>query len=721
MLSDDEKARMQSCLRTLREAMPGFASRRSQLIMMAEVAHALSALGDGKEGLADAAQRIAVIEAGTGTGKTLGYLLPAIVLARSRGLSVVVSSSTVALQEQLMTKDLPALQQYLPLAFSCALAKGRRRYACPAKLLRLDLQRPVAVLEAAASPGAVPPQAPSRPLRLEGRLAKAFEGGTWSGDRDDWCDPIPEGLWHRISTDSEGCLGPRCEEFGRCPFQAARQRVKEADVVVANHDLLLAALDMEPGLLLPDPARTLFVLDEAHGLPDKAAARGASRHAVLAAHRWVEDAALVADHAGRELRLDAPLAVAVGKQGRRLCGALEELHGALSRRYPAHGPSPIHRFAHGALPSDIHGAGASLHAWATALRDALGALRDAALGRARQDAVAAQPHVAALGACLGSIEHLTATWECMLRPAAEGDPPTARWIEGHGKGGRAAEYHVCAAPISGGHRLRALLWERAGAAVLTSATLQACGSFDLFMEESGLKAWEGVRAISLPSPFDHAAQAELHLPRMRSHPRDAESHTEEVAAMLPALLEVPWGTPSGALVLFASARQMQQVEQALPPPLREQILMQGRVSRREMLAHHRKRIDQGLRSILFGLASLSEGVDLPGAYCTHLVVAKLPFAVPDDPVEQTRREWIEAQGRSAFLERSVPEVGIRLAQAVGRLLRTPEDRGRVTVLDPRLAGTPWGRRLLAGLPPFRRVQGAASGGPSAAAPCGRAA
>ena len=296
----------------------------------------------------------------------------------------------------------------------------------------------------------------------------------------------------------------------------------------------------------------------------------------------------------------------------------------------------------------------------------------------------------------------------------------ARWIERGGKevrAGRTTEFHVCAAPIGGGERLRTLLWDRAGAAVLTSATLQACGSFDLFMEEAGLKAWEGVHALSLPSPFDHAAQAELHLPRMRSHPLDAQAHTEEVAAMLPALLEAQ----AGSLVLFASARQMHQVAHALPEALREQILVQGSTSKRELLARNKARIDKGHRSVLFGLASLSEGVDLPGAYCTHLVVVKLPFAVPDDPVEQTRREWIEAQGRSAFHERSVPEVGIRLAQAVGRLLRTPEDHGRVTVLDPRLASTPWGRRLLAGLPPYRRVRGAAPGLPSDAATVDRSA
>lgn len=165
--------------------MLGFASRRPQLVMMAEVARVLGTLGNGADGLAEAAQRIAVIEAGTGTGKTLGYLLPAIVVARSRGHSVVESSFNVALQEQLVTKDLPARQQHLPLAFSCALAKGRRRYVCPAKLLRLDAQRPVMVLDGVAASTLARPSTPTQPqpqpVRLEGRLAQAFARGVWSG------------------------------------------------------------------------------------------------------------------------------------------------------------------------------------------------------------------------------------------------------------------------------------------------------------------------------------------------------------------------------------------------------------------------------------------------------------------------------------------------------------------------------------------------------------
>src|SRR3990167_4355515 len=593
MLTDAEKSQMQACLRALREAMPDYMSRRGQLVMMAEVAQALGSLGDAEEGLRPPAQRIAAIEAGTGTGKTLGYLLPAIVLARSRGRTVVVSSSTVALQEQLMAKDLPALQRHLPVAFSCALAKGRRRYVCPAKLLRPQAQQPV------VGPGGSPvPHAPAQPVRLEGRLAHAFAGESWSGDRDEWPEPIPDGLWNRLSTDRQGCLGPRCADYARCPYQSARQRCTEAGVGGAHHDLVPAALG--------------------------------------------EEASAVAREAGSSLRLDRGLVEAVENEGQRLGADLAALHATLPQHCAFGDDSEVHRFPHGALPPGIAEAGSRIRGAAAALGGAWGPVGKGGWGRPRQDAVAAQPHVAALGACLGSAEHLAATWDGMLCPVPDGGKPMARWVERGGRTGGTTEYHVCAAPISGGERLRALLWERAGAAVLTSATLQACGSFDLFLEESGLDVYGSVRALNLPSPFDHQAQAEQHLTRMRSHPRDAEAHTQEVAARLPPLLEAQ----AGALVLFASARQMHQVEQALPPALRAEVLMQGTVSKRELLERHRARIDQGQRSVLFGLASLSEGVDLPGAYCTHLIMAKLPFAVPDDPVEQARREWIEAQGRS---------------------------------------------------------------------------
>ena len=183
---------------------------------------------------------------------------------------------------------------------------------------------------------------------------------------------------------------------------------------------------------------------------------------------------------------------------------------------------------------------------------------------------------------------------------------------------------------------------------------------------------------------------------MRTDPRDLALHTQEVMEHLPRLIQT-----RGTLVLFASGRQMRTVHAGLPQALQFRILMQGCASKTELIARHKAAIDRGEVSVIFGLASFAEGVDLAREYCTHVIVAKLSFPVPDTPIEEARREWIERQGRSAFAEVTVPEATMRLAQAVGRLLRTIDDEGVVTCLDRRLVDTGWGRRILKGLPPFQ--------------------
>jgi len=699
MLTEEEKNLMRQCLDAVRRGMPGFTPRQPQLRMMATAAHALAAIGD--PAAREEGAHLAVIEAGTGTGKTLGYLLPALALAHLRGKHLVVASSTVALQEQLLHMDVPALRQCLPFEVRCVVAKGRARYACPARL------------EAGERTGADLPEDPdagaqddapagrASGMRLLGRLAGAFAKGTWSGDRDTWPTAIPDADWRAVSTDRQGCLGSRCPQFKRCPFYLARQEMKDADLIIANHDLLLAAADMEPGSVLPDLADSMLVLDEAHGLPAKVVEHCAARHSLKGAQVWIERAAALAEDATAALRLDRALAEAVATASLALDEQMDALHAVIGEQCRFEGEGTVWRCPHGMLPDRWREIGGGLALAATTMAQALQALREAMVAAAGDRPAQVQVHLSGLGFYLGKVAQVEQTWAWMLREDAPHALPTARWIERHAGAGRAQDYLVCAAPIGGGEKLRALLWERAGAAVLTSATLRACGRFEPFLEESGLSAYPALHRLDVPSPFDYALRATLHIPRLLAHPKDAAAHTREVLERLPALLE----HEPGSLVLFASGRQMREVHGGLPEAFRARVRMQGQVSRQELIAGHRQRVDRGEPSILFGLASLAEGVDLPGDYCTHVVVAKLPFAVPSSPMEQARREWVELQGRSAFMELSVPEVGIRLAQAVGRLLRTREDRGTVTVLDPRLGSTHWGRLLLRGLPPFRIVIG----------------
>ena len=416
---------------------------------------------------------------------------------------------------------------------------------------------------------------------------------------------------------------------------------------------------------------------------------------------WIERAAALAEDAATAFRLDEALKETVTSASLVLDERLDALHAAISEDCHFEGRDAVWRCPHGLLPERWREIGMGLAQAAEAMTRAVQAMREAVVAAVGDRPAQVQAFLTGLGFYLGKLGHVEQTWAWMLSDDVARALPTARWIECHAGAAHAMDYLVCAAPIGGGERLRALLWERTGAVVLTSATLRACGRFEPFLDECGLLAYPALLRLDVPSPFDYARRATLHVPRVKSHPRDAVAHTQEVLERLPALLQ----SEPGALVLFASGRQMKAVYEGLPESFRSRVLMQGQISRPELIARHKQRVDRGESSVLFGLASLAEGVDLPGHYCTHVVVAKLPFAVPSSPMEQARREWVERQGRSAFMVLSVPEVGIRLAQAVGRLLRTDEDSGTVTVFDPRLGNTHWGRQLLRGLPPFRMVVG----------------
>ena len=257
------------------------------------------------------------------------------------------------------------------------------------------------------------------------------------------------------------------------------------------------------------------------------------------------------------------------------------------------------------------------------------------------------------------------------------------------------DVEMVSAPIEPGNILQEVLWQRCYGAVCTSATLTALGRFDRFIERVGLQP--DVSAAVIASPFNYPEVATFHVPAMQSDPRDFDAHTEEVIALIPDLLN----RHVSALVLFTSWRQLNAVISGLPKTLAEGLLVQGEGSKQALLQEHRQRIDEGKSSYLFGVASFSEGLDLPGEYCRHVVIVKLPFSVPDDPVDQAIAEWAEAQGRNAFYEISVPDASLRLVQACGRLIRSEKDYGTISMLDKRIVTQRYGRALIESLPPFR--------------------
>ena len=306
----------------------------------------------------------------------------------------------------------------------------------------------------------------------------------------------------------------------------------------------------------------------------------------------------------------------------------------------------------------------------------------------------AEAWYAAFGAMLGRAEGNLALWQSYAVSGEEDDPPTARWINvlsGNGQSG----FDLRSSPILAASILQEYLWNRAAAVVATSATMTALNSFERFILHSGAPR-SGIYKV-VPSPFDYA-NATLRVPAMACDPTDAAAHTSAIIDMLPGLLE----EEMGSLVLFSSRRQMSDVYEGLTSSWRKRVLLQGDYSKQETLRRHREAVDQDRASIIFGLASFAEGVDLPGKYCSHVVIAKIPFAVPDSPLESALAEWVESQGRNAFMEISVPDAALRLLQASGRLLRTEEDTGTVTLLDRRVVTRRYGTAILDSLPPFRR-------------------
>lgn len=682
MLTHQESTDLGRFIDAVKRALAGYRESEQQRQMMTAVAETFDRCLHGEETCQTDGSNVLVCESGTGTGKTFAYAIPGIVLARSVGKKLVISSSTIALQEQLAAKDLPFLQSCAPWPFEFAVAKGRGRYVCRVRLaLALEAARQVRLDDDSPSCGAA-----EAGLLL--RLSEALEAGRWNGDRDHLEDAVPDALWERLTTDRHGCAGNRCPDFRDCAFYCARQRVKEADVVVANHDLVLSALDTNPGSVLPDSSECFFVFDEGHAITHKIVQHCAERHPIRATYGWAGEVPNVIQTVVHALRLDA----AMHSRAQAACADVMQALGRLwAWIAQAEGwEDGVLRFVHGVVPEELAHAGEGLRTAVEAALEVLADARAEALKRAAESAGLVQALLPELGALIVRGSRVADTWALMLRPDRRGQPPMARWIER-----TADDVVIAASPIDAGERLERALWRRVSAAVVTSATLTAGNTFNLFLHQSGLNRLPAVRTLRLASPFDYRRQARLVVPRMRWSPTDASGHTAEVAAMLPALVA------SGAsLVLFASAQQMQEIHKRMPSDIKAQVLMQGSLSKAAILQRHRERVDEGRVSTIFGLAAFHEGVDLPGDYCTHVVIAKLPFAVPSHPWERARAEWVQRCGRSPFRELAVPEACVRLAQAVGRLIRTHSDCGTVTILDRRVVSCGYGRELLRSLPPM---------------------
>ncbi|KUJ81477.1 ATP-dependent DNA helicase DinG [Microbulbifer flavimaris] len=709
MLSDQQKKSIQSAYSQFL-AGRSLQARYGQKLMVAAIARTLGGIAHDGAGERDRektdGEHICVVEAGTGTGKTVAYLLAAIPLAQAHEKTLVVSTATVALQEQIIHKDLPEVARHSGLEFDFSLAKGRGRYLCLSKLDQL--LSGFSEGGAGASMGLYEdelPQVGEGSVKLYRDMADKLATGSWDGDRDNWSDTIEVEDWSRVTTDHRQCSGRRCPHVTNCSFFRARESLGKTRVIVANHDLLLADLALGGGAILPPPEESIYILDEAHHLPDKALNHFSHHSRVGASSGWLDQAnknlgqmlgeigdGAEIDRCGEQL----PAVLTSAKQGlEQMWPLIEDLCEFEDER----GNTVRHRFEGGVVPESLMQLAEKLREDFDELEALLGKMLQAAQ-RLLDDPHSPVPAVdlerwyPQLGSWYGRAEANLQLWANYARADAEGALPQARWVTLVDWGG-STDFEVCSSPILAGKTLEYSLWRRCFGAVLTSATLTALGRFDRLKMRAGTPDNASYQVV--PSPFDFS-RAQLQVPSCAVDAGNADAHTDAVIDALPELLE----GGGGALVLFSSRRQMETVYESLPGTWRNRILMQGQQSRQRLLELHREAVDGSGRSVLFGLASFAEGVDLPGDYCRHVIIAKLPFAVPDDPIEAALAEWIEARGGNPFMQITVPDAALKLVQACGRLLRTEKDEGTVTLLDRRVVTRRYGRAILDSLPPFTR-------------------
>ncbi|MEM9620316.1 MAG: ATP-dependent DNA helicase DinG [Pseudomonadota bacterium] len=682
-LSDELKETIQTAYRAWLAAR-GFNPRRGQREMIAQVARTLAA----------DSQRIAVIEAGTGTGKTAGYCLAAIPTAAALQKTIVLSTATVALQEQVTLHDIPDLKENAELNFSVALAKGRGRYLCLKRLddhLKYQDQQEMALFQ--VNDGGV---TEGDHIALYQSMLDSIGRGAWDGELDSWSDEMPDGAWAAVTTDHRGCSNNRCSFFKQCPFFRARNRLEGTDVIVANHDLVLADLALGGGAVLPEPEECIFILDEAHHLADKTQSHFSARARMQGTISWLEQvSAVLGSLTQRFARPDelVSAATAVAGEAAALRGALEALAAGLHQLdyEPRDEALDIHRFTLGEVPAELRELAAAALPPVGKICDELervhGLVQDAVAGESNwQNAYEAEDWLVPVG----QLQTRALAAQALLHDYVNDSPYRyARWVNRTD-----TDVELVSAPIEPGHILEEVLWQRAYGVICTSATLSAMGRFDRFLERSGLPM--ETTQVRIPSPFNYPEIATFSVPAMQSDPRDFDAHSAEVTSLLPELL----AAQISALVLFTSWRQLNAVVKALPEALSKRLLVQGEAAKQVLIRTHRARIDRGEHSYLFGLASFSEGLDLPDDYCRHVIIVKLPFAVPDDPVDQAIAEWAEARGRNAFYEISVPDAALKLVQACGRLIRHEQDHGQITMLDKRIVTQRYGKAILQSLPRF---------------------
>jgi ATP-dependent DNA helicase DinG len=702
MLSNEAKTTIQTAYsRILKEK--NLRPRRGQRQMIAAIARTLGAVKQDGDGNRISDNPVCVIEAGTGTGKTLAYLISTIPVAADLEKKIIISTATVALQEQLVNKDIPDVAKNSGLKFRYALAKGRGRYLCVHKL---DQEMQDQRMQDASMDMFGGKDASSDQKGLFSHLLEEFTSGKWDGDRDNWPEQIENQDWSMMTATHRECSNRRCPHFNACPFFTARKALEDADVIVANHDLVMADINLGGGAVLPEPSKSIYVFDEGHHLPDKAINHFSAQVKLRQEENLLKQISKAVDTLGKQsgtpvglLQIVTSLPERIGEINSKLSFVNHLLMDFLGEQADQEGYHQ-HRFRMGQVPDelvelsiDLNKSHNSLYGYLDKIVEALKASISKDDGEYKQSD--AERWFPIMGLLLARLESAGMLWLSFGTKDFEDQVPVARWLERIYTDSE-DDIGLYSSPIMASELLAKNLWSRCYAAVVTSATLTAVGKFDRFRMKSGIARDNHTEIIE--SPFDYANLGTVVVPKSAIEPSSGPEYAQKVADALADNLMLKEST----LVLFTSRRVMNDTKALLPAHFKKYVMTQDEHSKQEVIRLHKEKIEAGKDSILFGLASFSEGIDLPGKQLQHVVIVRLPFSVPDDPVDATLAEWLESKGRNPFMEMSVPDASVRLIQACGRLIRTETDTGKITILDKRIVSKRYGSMLLNGLPPFSR-------------------
>ncbi len=633
--------------------LPRYEHRPEQLAMAEAVARAIEKPGH------------LVVEAGTGVGKSFAYLVPAIQSTATPKTKVVVSTHTIALQEQIVAKDIPFLQSVMPEEFTAVLVKGRSNYIS-LRRLEVAIKRQNLLFQ--------------REEEIDQLVTlRMWSKRTGDGSRSDLdFRPMPS-VWEAVQSEDDNCLGRQCPNHSECFFFKARRRMRTANVLVVNHALLVTDLVLrgEGFGLLPD--YQVAVIDEAHTLE----AVAGERMGVQLSNVGV-DLALARLYNGRTgkgmLASHRDVCAEAIRQAQKTRDAAEDFFNRAASWY-------------GSQAQGYNGRLRKAPAWSEHVCEELRRLATA-IGRGAEAISKPEEKVELVAAeerCRALADQIAA-WN---RQAAEA---AVYWIEVEQKS--RLRVRLAASPLDVGPSLRTLLYTEVPTCVLTSATL-CVGSpprFDFFRGRIGLTAAE---TLALGSPFDYANQVKIHLPNNLPDPSEQPRDFEQVAIRAVAYYLAQ--THGKAFVLFTSYKMMEAATRALTPWLASREIavfsQSDGLPRSKMVEAFKADIN----SVIFGVDSFWQGVDVPGETLSNVIITRLPFAVPTHPLLEARLEDIRRRGGNPFVEYQVPEAVIKLKQGFGRLIRSRTDRGIVVILDPRVLTKPYGRTFLGSLPECPRV------------------